>query len=134
MKSFIAIVFVMLYGFALIRPALPLLDYYVAMEKYKAHCINKERPEIHCNGQCILMQKLKAMNIDRQEPEAPAPVKINLEDYPIGFISAGHHNKAGITGVCIVNASVVNEFLTARYRSDIFHPPLKTAPSPSAVI
>ncbi|WP_189626171.1 hypothetical protein [Sphingobacterium griseoflavum] len=26
---------------------------------YLAKCINKDRPELHCNGQCVLMKKLK---------------------------------------------------------------------------
>jgi len=27
-------------------------------------CENRDRPELHCNGQCVLMKKLKAMEDD----------------------------------------------------------------------
>lgn len=127
MRSAIAIVFVTLYGFALVRPALPLLDYYVKMEEYKALCINKARPEMKCNGQCILMQRLKAMNIETQEPAAPTPVKINFEDYPIGFIIEGRYSARQIAGACVANNTVVEEFTLSDFSSDIFRPPLKTA-------
>lgn len=88
MKTSVTTVFIILYGIALIRPAFPLLDYYIKMEIYLEQCTNKKRPELHCNGQCILMQKLKALNVETQEPSAPAPAKINFEDYPIGFVEA----------------------------------------------
>jgi hypothetical protein len=127
MRSANAIIFVVLYGFALVRPALPLLDYYVKMEEYKALCINKARPEMKCNGQCILMQRLKAMNIETQEPAAPAPVKINFEDYPIGFIIDGHHRISARAGISPGDATAAEKFFFDDFVSDIFHPPLKTA-------
>ncbi len=127
MKQVIAIAFVALYGFALVRPALPLIDYYVQLEAYKAKCINKARPEMKCNGQCILMQRLKAMHASQPEPAAPAPVKVNFEDYPIGFIDPSEdkqpvQDKAHASAIAIVVALIPIDFY-----SDIFHPPLKTA-------
>src|SRR6186713_147970 len=85
MKSTLAISFLLLYGLTLIRPILPLVDYYIRLERYKKECINKARPELLCNGQCILMQRLKAANVQGREPSAPAPVKINLQDNPINI-------------------------------------------------
>lgn len=127
MRSAIAIVFVTLYGFALLRPAFPLLDYYVKLEEYKALCINKARPEMKCNGQCILMQRLKAMGIETQEPAAPAPVKINFEDYPIGFIGEMQRCVSGQSSLSVLNTTAADEFLLGDFPADIFHPPLKTA-------
>lgn len=127
MKQIIAIIFVTLYGFALVKPALPLVDYYVQLEKYKASCINKARPEMQCNGQCILMQRLKAMQNEQPEPAAPAPVKVNFEDYPIGFVidqDADHISFfRHATGRIFTNFAL----LASDFYSDIFHPPLKTA-------
>ncbi|MGB3774758.1 MAG: hypothetical protein WA951_05840 [Leeuwenhoekiella sp.] len=41
------------------RPALPVIDYvfnyeYIATEL----CVNRDRPEMHCNGKCYLMQAM----------------------------------------------------------------------------
>jgi hypothetical protein len=34
------------------------------------------------------MQKLKELNTESQDTPRPAPVKVNFEDYPIGFVEA----------------------------------------------
>lgn len=28
------------------------------LPEYLAKCINKDRPQLHCNGQCVLMKKI----------------------------------------------------------------------------
>ena len=35
------------------------LDYDIHLPDYLAKCMNRDRPQLHCNGQCILMQKIK---------------------------------------------------------------------------
>jgi hypothetical protein len=40
-------------------------------------CINKEKPKLHCEGKCVLNQRLAAQN-DKEQP-SPAPFS-NLED------------------------------------------------------
>ncbi|GGC41898.1 hypothetical protein GCM10011386_37550 [Parapedobacter defluvii] len=34
------------------------VDYQVRLPEYLAKCINKDRPQLHCNGQCVLMKKI----------------------------------------------------------------------------
>jgi len=82
MKSLLPIFLVMLYTVALIKPVYPLLEYVVKLEEYKARCINKTKPEMHCNGKCILMQKLRALHQEEPDPVAPVLPKINLDDFP----------------------------------------------------
>ncbi len=33
----------------------------------KVLCINKDQPEMHCNGQCVLMKKLKKSGTDQDQ-------------------------------------------------------------------
>lgn len=63
------------------------------------------------------------MNIETQEPTAPAPAKINFEDYPIGFVEGLHplkplsvNTKPGITITSTVK-------LSGKHITSIFHPP-----------
>ncbi|MFZ4261571.1 hypothetical protein ACFRAE_05985 [Sphingobacterium sp. HJSM2_6] len=35
------------------------MDYELHLPDYIANCINKDRPELHCNGQCELMKKVR---------------------------------------------------------------------------
>jgi hypothetical protein len=45
-------------------------DYYLDTAAYIAKCINKDRPQMHCNGRCQLCKKLQAQdNTDKQNPE-----------------------------------------------------------------
>lgn len=34
------------------------MDYEIHLPEYIAQCINKDRPELQCNGQCVLMKKI----------------------------------------------------------------------------
>ncbi len=34
-------------------------DYYVNTESFAANCENKAKPQLHCNGQCQMVKKLK---------------------------------------------------------------------------
>ncbi len=35
------------------------VDYQIHLPDYIAQCINKDKPQLHCDGQCVLMQKIK---------------------------------------------------------------------------
>src|SRR4051812_49427532 len=46
------------------------LDYYANTASFAEKCENKLRPLLHCNGQCLLMKKMKDQeNKDQQLPE-----------------------------------------------------------------
>ena len=34
------------------------MEYQLHLPEYLAQCINKSRPELHCDGQCVLMKKI----------------------------------------------------------------------------
>ena len=89
MNRIVAWLLVFLYGVALLKPVQPLVEYYVNQDFFaNVLCVNQDKPDLACNGHCILMQKLKKA---AKDPVAPAPFaingKVNLKDYPIGFVS-----------------------------------------------
>jgi hypothetical protein len=46
------------------------LDYYTNTSSFIKDCENKALPQMHCNGQCVLMKKLRQHeNKDEQAPE-----------------------------------------------------------------
>ena len=123
MKTTIVIVLITLYGIALIRPAFPLVEYYLKMEVYLEKCANKKRPELHCNGQCILMQKMRTMNTESQDQSRPAPAKINFEDYPVGFVEELPGVKSiafGLSNPLNISPQIA---LSSAYKTAVFHPP-----------
>ncbi|MES1218257.1 MAG: hypothetical protein ABUT20_22315 [Bacteroidota bacterium] len=42
-------------------------DYYTNTAKYAKNCINKARPQMHCNGKCQMMKKLQEQEKKDQE-------------------------------------------------------------------
>jgi hypothetical protein len=46
-------------------------DYYLNTSAYIAHCVNKDKPWMHCNGRCQLHKQIKQQqdNSDKQAPE-----------------------------------------------------------------
>lgn len=122
MRPKFAIGFIFLYMVALCRPVAPLIEYYANKDFFATVlCINKEKPEMKCNGQCILMQKLKKA-VHEESSSAPVP-KVNFEDYPIGIISP---LKSPLQ-LFPITLSIGNSSYSDNYYSisgtDPFHPP-----------
>jgi len=72
MRLVIASILLSLLGFLLVKPILPYFEY-VFNYTYIAEvlCINKAKPEMHCNGQCHLSDQLD------EAWEASSPVSSN---------------------------------------------------------
>ena len=52
-----------------VRPLIPLVEYAVNYDYItKVLCINKSRPEIHCNGKCYLSKQLAKTNDSESSP------------------------------------------------------------------
>lgn len=74
--------FILLYAIAMLRPVAPFVEYAINYDYIsKVLCINKDKPELQCNGKCQLMQKL-----EKQQDDDFKSLRIVQEDYPIGFI------------------------------------------------
>ena len=66
----------------MLRPLQPLVEYAINYDYIaKVLCINKDKPEMQCNGKCQLMKKL-----EKQQEEDYKSIRILIEEYPIGFV------------------------------------------------
>ena len=84
-------------------------------------CENRYRPVLKCNGNCVLMKKMKQE--EKQEQNAPAPVKLEIASIVLSsrsffataeapvFISSTSYTFAGNSGKPVDRADA------------IFHPP-----------
>ncbi len=93
------ITFVFLFAFALqtFSRYIIVFDYAVNTEAYAKNCENKTRPNMHCNGKCQMMKKLKQEEKkDQQNPERKSENKSELifafqsfsQDFTCLFIKA----------------------------------------------
>jgi len=66
LKSIISYLLLTFFSVSLIRPVVPVVDYFVNFE-YIAEvlCLKKEVPESSCNGKCYLMQQIEDNKSDR---------------------------------------------------------------------
>ena len=102
-----------------------LLDYALDYNYYSTVlCKNQDIPEMHCNGSCALMQKLKEKGLDtEQQPEIPAPLTIEL---PVFMVSEFNFTQPTI----IPSAKVKNLFF---YQFSIKSATLNTSTPPPLV-
>jgi hypothetical protein len=104
----------------MLRPVLPLANYLVNQD-YIAEflCINKDKPELECNGKCYLAEQLKKAS-EEKEKNLPAIV---LEDYPIGIVLfVSFKTTETIETPENRNFHYTNEY-SFTYQNSVFHPP-----------
>ncbi|MES2006256.1 MAG: hypothetical protein V4450_17185 [Bacteroidota bacterium] len=94
-------------------------SYYVNTTGYARNCINKTKPQLHCNGKCQMMKKLKQEEKkDAQNPERGS----NGRDQVLS--SKSHF--ASVQFIKMISANFyptyISPFFSTRPR-DIFHPP-----------
>ena len=103
------------------QPALIIGDYYINTESYAAHCENKANVQMHCNGKCQMMKKLKQEEEkDQKNPQRKADNNKEIVFYleiPFQFnviVSAPQPKSYGLLPVLSPMARP----------HDIFHPPI----------
>lgn len=112
-------IFVALYMIAMLRPIAPFVEYAINYDYIsKVLCINKDKPELNCNGKCQLM-----MELEQQQDDDFKSLRISMEEYPIGFVS--------ILNVDVDDKLFVKEKESFSYKKnyyylfnqEVFHPP-----------
>jgi hypothetical protein len=124
MRSGFATGFILLYLIALCKPIAPLIEYYSNKDFFaNVLCINKNKPEMHCNGQCVLMQRLKAAMGEEQPSQSVPMPKIEFKDYPVGIVSGLLSDlsiECAETQPC---NTIYVDLYTSLQSGDFFHPP-----------
>ncbi|MEM7107821.1 MAG: hypothetical protein AAF519_06320 [Bacteroidota bacterium] len=123
MKRLLPICFVILYGFGLLRPVAPIIEF----ELNKGYiqdflCINRDKPLTVCGGQCYLAEQMKKAN-DFDSGAATVP-SINLADYPIGFVSL-YTLKMQRSGTKIMRVGMYSLTYSFQFVQAQFRPPEK---------
>jgi hypothetical protein len=106
---------------AMLRPIAPIIEYAINQD-YIAEflCINKDKPELKCNGKCHLKKEIK-----KAQEETHKSLSINIEDYPISPVY-NFNSSLNKTFISSTYKSVFYSYTKKYiylYISDIFHPP-----------
>jgi len=82
-NQFLGIFFYLLYLLAMVRPVMPIINYYANYDYIATElCENKDKPFLECNGKCYLEKQLKQVNHTNHEHKSTIP-QINFDDYPV---------------------------------------------------
>jgi len=104
----------------MLRPLQPLVEYAINYDYIsKVLCINKDKPELSCNGKCQLMKR-----IEKQQQEDFNSLRINMEKYPIGFVEVLYLPENKIFKNLKSNKLFYYKFnYHFSFHQEIFHPP-----------
>jgi len=98
-----------------------LVEYRVRLPEYLAKCANRGRPELHCDGQCLLMQKV------REKEESEAQKNLTAHEYNTFYM----HQERTVFGLCPPDGQSIGKpfpsCLTAYgfdYSHSVFRPPI----------
>lgn len=73
----------MLYMLAMFKPVMPLFDYVVNQDFIAEFlCINKDNPDLDCNGKCYLMTRLSEENQKKKDNLPP----IDMKEYAVDIL------------------------------------------------
>ncbi len=104
---------------AMLRPIQPYVEYFLNQD-YIAEflCINKEKPELECNGKCHLVKA-----IEKQQENDSSLLRISLENYPIGFVNILKIEKKQELFTAITHTYLYNKLYCFSITNSEFHPP-----------
>lgn len=80
-----------------------LLSYFTNKQAYERYCVNKARPQLHCDGKCQMAKKIKA----EEERDQKDPLKNSLSS-EVTMINENHF------------VSIQPEFIAPLIRKDLF--------------
>jgi hypothetical protein len=80
-----------------------LLSYFTNKQAYEKYCVNKARPQLHCDGKCQMAKKIKA----EEERDQKDPLKNSLSS-EVTMINENHF------------VSIQPEFIALPIRKDLF--------------
>lgn len=97
-----------------------MFDYQINTQSYAKDCINKARPQLHCNGQCKLMKKLKKEAEEEQRnPERKVESKNEIVVFAQSFTPANRVVTL-LPSTTFVATSIGGEIKMPR---SVLHPP-----------
>ncbi|MCH3881246.1 MULTISPECIES: hypothetical protein [Tenacibaculum] len=103
----------------MLKPITPFVEYalnysYIA----KVLCINKDVPEMECNGKCYLMKKL-----ENQQEEDRKALRVSMEEYPVGFVILLQIKEHSSFLFQTKEKHLTPKNYSFLYTSSVFHPP-----------
>ena len=125
-REFAALFFYMLYMVAMIRPVMPIVEYYANHEYIVAVlCENRDKPAMACNGKCYLekeMKKVSGTSSHESHSHENTP-QIDFSKYPIAPIVINDYSLKEIRVLYMSNWNSCFGFPKTK-TATVFRPPI----------
>jgi hypothetical protein len=96
------------------------VSYYANKSSYSKDCVNKFRPQLHCEGKCVMMKKMiEAEKKDQQAPEPKMQIKNDVftsDNITSVFVEPGVSANENLF-------SILPDKSSSGFLQSIFHPP-----------
>ena len=121
-NQFFGIFFYLLYLLAMVRPLVPIMEYYANYD-YIANvlCENRDKPYLECNGKCYLEKQLNKSNHSNHDHKPTIP-QIDFEKYPISQLDQFSYTVKNF------NENYTHRFFVNKYTSQDFYNSLLKPP------
>lgn len=96
-----------------------IMDYHMNKSEFIAACVNKARPKLNCNGQCLLMKKIQEKE-DAQHKNPDLKLENKNEVY---IVSANYLALGEISANEVSSFRETNSGTPIDHTCPVFHPP-----------
>jgi hypothetical protein len=111
----------------LLKPVFPVIEYVVNYDYIaKTLCVNKAKPQMHCNGKCHLMKEL-AKAAESEKPTTPDKKHSNIESLDWFFDQPLEYSFVNFTENQDTSYFQYNNLYAHLSVQGIFHPPTFSA-------
>jgi hypothetical protein len=119
-----AIVLTMIFGFMLLKPAIPYMEYIVRKDFIiENFCINKDKKEMKCNGKCHLKEQVMEETSRSPKKDLPFPPQENKNEWRDYLMGQNPINR--LFQLHIIIKTDYSSDYTFEYIQSIFHPPMQ---------
>lgn len=123
-NQFLGIFFYLLYLVAMVKPVLPVIEYYANYDYIAtALCENKDKPYLECNGKCYLQKQIEKLNREHDHEHNSTVPSISLKDYPVSPISYFSYQIVENEDDFLVKNTFLSNLSSQFYTSSLFKPP-----------
>lgn len=95
-------------------------------EIIKEYCVNKDKPEMHCDGHCHLQQELKEVStplpVDEEADIKTERTNLSLSFF-LGYQQVNYLQSFTCDDYVVILDSVTTNDQTISYHASIWHPP-----------
>lgn len=124
MKTIAPYLFISLYVLALIRPIIPVVSYNLNYDYIvEVLCINKDNPELECDGKCYLAQTIKDTRVHESEDASVSISIADFDKFPLAYQDTNNYKSFRFNFTLKKVFHFIPVEKTSTYILSIFQPP-----------